>query len=264
MKILFLGDIVGKIGRKAVAEILPNLRRENNIDLVIANAENLAHGSGVTPDSIEETRKAGVDFFTTGNHWARNELGLTLFSDKNFPIIRPANWIGKVTGDGYRVIEVGATKIAIINLMGQVFMRENLESPFYKLDSIIKELSGKVKIIFVDFHAEATSEKHAFRWYSEGKVSVVVGTHTHVPTSDACILEKGSAYITDVGMCGAFDSVIGDDKKERVAQFLDQLSHKYEIPKEGKALLNSVVIDIDNKTGKAVFIDRIDREIQIN
>ncbi len=258
MKILFIGDIVGKIGRKAVAEILPRWREEHKPDFVIANGENMAHGSGFTPETFEEVRKAGVDFFTSGNHWARKEEGLVLFSDKRTPIIRPANWVGSVPGQGFRVVEVGATPVAIVNLMGQVFIHENMDSPFHALDAVLEALPKTVRIIFVDFHAEATSESTAFGHYADGRVSAVVGTHTHVPTADARVLPGGTAYVTDVGMSGALDSVIGDAKEDRIAQFLDQMPHRYDIPEAGAAVANAVLVEIDPKTGKAESIARLD------
>src|SRR3989338_2912510 len=229
MKILFLGDIVGKPGRKAIAKVLPEWKKEHDPDLVIANGENMAHGSGFTLVGFEEVQKAGVDFFTSGNHWPRKEEGMLLFSGKKYPIIRPGNWVGSVPGQGFRVIEVGTTRVAIANLMGQTFMGEQLNSPFHAFDEILDEIGSSVRVKIVDFHAEATSEKQAFGWYADGRVSAVIGTHTHVPTADARLLLKGTAYITDVGMAGIRDSVIGDERSNRVQQFLNQLPVKHEI-----------------------------------
>lgn len=258
MKILFLGDIVGKPGRRAIAEVLPELKEKHEPDFVIANGENMAHGSGFTQSGFEEVREAGVDFFTSGNHWPRKEDGIRLFEDKSNPIIRPANWLGNVPGQGYKIIEVGTAKVAVINLCGQLFLHEQYESPFYKLDEILKEIEKKVKIIIIDIHAETTSEKMAFGWHADGRASAVVGTHTHVPTADARLLLEGTAYITDIGMCGGRDSVIGDDRNMRVNQFLDQMPRKHAVQEHGPMQVNSVLIDIDNKTGKAKSIERID------
>lgn len=258
MKILFIGDIVGKIGRRALAQTLPDWKQKYQPDLVIANVENIAHGVGLTAQTLEEVRAAGVDFFTTGNHWADKSDGLSLFGDKGTPIIRPANWPGKVIGDGWRVIEVGATKVAIINLLGQVFVGKQTDSPFHALDRALAELPASTKIIIVDFQAEATSEKYALGWHAAGRVSAVLGTHTHVPTLDARILREHTAYVTDVGMVGATDSIIGDRKDEVLATFLDQMPRKHEIPESGEAQVNAVVLEVDSATGRSTAIERLD------
>lgn len=263
MKIIFLGDIVGKIGRRAVAKILPAWKNEYDVDLVIANGENLAHGKGFTKTTLEEAQKAGVDFFTSGNHMAKKDEGLSLLLDKKIPIIRPANYPPSVSGDGYRVLEVGVTKIAVINLMGRTFIKEKFDCPFRAFDAIIKELPKSAKVVLVDFHAEATSEKTAFGWYADGRASVIVGTHTHVQTSDEKILPKGTGYITDAGMCGAFDSVIGVEKEGVIAEFLDQLPRKHDIPEHGEAIVNGVFIEIDSKSGKALSIERLCAKIEV-
>ncbi len=263
MKILFLGDIVGKPGRKAIAKVLPGWKKEHDPDLVIANGENMAHGSGFTLAGFEEVQKAGVDFFTSGNHWARKEEGVLLFAGKKHPIIRPANWVGAVPGQGFRVIEVGTTKVAVINLMGQTFMGEQLDSPFHALDKVLDGIGTAAHVKIIDFHAEATSEKQAFGWYADGRVSAVIGTHTHVPTADARLLLKGTAYITDVGMAGMRDSVIGDERSNRVQQFLNQLPVAHEIEDHGTAQVNAVLIMVDAQSGKAASIARLDAEVEI-
>lgn len=264
MKILFIGDIVGKIGRRALAQVLPDWKQAHQFDLVIANVENIAHGVGVTTQTLEEVRAAGVDFFTTGNHWASKADGLPLFGDKDTPIIRPANWPGKVIGDGYRVIEVGATPVAVINLLGQVFVQKQIDSPFHALDRILQELPKTVKNIVVDFQAEATSEKYALGWHADSRVSAVFGTHTHVPTTDARILPGGTAYVTDVGMVGALDSIIGDQKEEILATFLDQIPRKHEIPETGPAQVNAVLLETDNTSGRAVSLSRLDTIVTVS
>lgn len=263
MKVLFLGDIVGKPGRRAIAKVLPEWKEQYEPDLVIANGENMAHGAGFTLSGFEEVRKAGVDFFTSGNHWAKKDEGMLLFAGKRHPIIRPANWVGNVPGQGYRVIEIGTAKVAVINLMGQTFMGEQLNSPFHALDEALDAIGASVHVKIVDFHAEATSEKQAFGWYADGRVSAVIGTHTHVRTADARLLLKGTAYVTDVGMCGMRDSVIGDERGSRIRQFLDQLPIKHEIEDHGAASVNGVVIEVDWKTGKALSIVRLDAETEV-
>ncbi len=260
MKILFFGDIVGKIGRKGVAQVVAQWRKEHDIDVVIANGENMAHGKGFNQKSLDEMQQAGVDFFTLGNHFAKNNEGLQLLQDKSTPVVRPANFAADVPGVGYRIIEVGATSVAIINIMGQVFLHENVNSPFQSLDTILQEIPDHVAIKLVDFHAEATSEKVAFGWYADGKVSAVVGTHTHVPTADARVLPHGTAYVTDIGMCGAQNSVIGTTKESIVAQFVDQLPRKHDIPEDGPIMVSSVVLDIA-RDGKATSIERLDTVI---
>jgi len=263
MKILFLGDIVGKPGRKAVAEILPQWKKEYEPDFVIANAENIAHGTGVTSQTIEEARQAGIDFFTTGDHWADKSEGMVLFEDKDMPIIRPANWPGDVAGSGYKVIEVGATQVAIINLLGQVFIKKKTSSPFHVLDQVLGELPKSVKIKIIDFQAEATSEKMALAWYIDGKVSAVLGTHTHVATADATILPSKTAFVSDVGMCGAVDSVIGVEKEGIIAEFKDQISRKHEISDGGEVRVNAMLMEIDNKSGNAKSIERLDTILKV-
>ena len=263
MKILFLGDIVGKIGRRAVTKVLPDWREEHKPDIIIANGENIAHGKGFTKDTLDEAIQAGVDIFTSGNHVAKKNEGLSLLSDKNIPMIRPANYPPQVPGDGYRIIEVGTTKIAVINLIGRHFIKEKFDCPFRVFDEIIKELPKQVKIIFVDFHAEATSEKVAFSFHAHGRASAIVGTHTHIQTSDEHILPNGTAYITDAGMAGAVDSIIGVEKDNIIAEFLDQLPRKHEIPETGEAKVNAVLIEIDKKSGKAESIERLEEFISI-
>ncbi|OGY90914.1 MAG: hypothetical protein A3H70_01690 [Candidatus Komeilibacteria bacterium RIFCSPLOWO2_02_FULL_48_11] len=263
MRIIFIGDIVGKIGRRALAVVLPKWKAEHQPDLVVANVENIAHGVGLTRSTLEEVRSAGVDFFTTGNHWADKSEGLDLFSDKSWPLIRPANWPGNVPGSGWKVIEVGATQVAIINLLGQVFMHKTCSSPFQALDAILKELPNSVKVILVDVQTEATSENTALGFYAAGRVSAVLGTHTHVGTIDARILSNHTAYITDIGMTGAVDSVIGDEPEGIIATFLDQLPRQHEIPETGEAQVNAVMIEVENAAGRATAIQRLDAAVVI-
>jgi 2',3'-cyclic-nucleotide 2'-phosphodiesterase len=263
MKIIFLGDIVGKPGRRAVSEALPKWKKEHKPDLILANGENMAHGSGFTVSGFEEVQSAGVDFFTSGNHWARKHDGMALFSNSSKPIVRPANWVGDVPGVGYKVIEIGTTKVAIINLIGQIFMHEQHNSAFYKLDEVLDETGSNVKVVIVDFHAEVTSEKVALAWHADGRASLVVGTHTHVPTADARILPQGTGFVTDLGMCGGSGGVIGDDRALRVQQFLDQLPAKHEVQEEGPMQVNAIIAEIDTKTGKTTAIERLDEAVDM-
>lgn len=264
MRILFIADIVGKIGRRAIQKLLPELKTELKPDFVIANAENIAHGTGVTQSTLTELIEAGVDFFTSGNHILSKPEALEILSDPDSVLIRPANYPSTMAGVGFKIVEVKGNSVLIINLLGQVFMREGPGSPFKKLDEILATLKDQpLAAIIVDFHAEATSEKVAFGWYADGRVSAVLGTHTHVPTADPKILPQGTAYITDVGMVGATESVIGDDKELIIESFVKQTPHKIEIPKSGEVELGAVLVEIDPKTKKAIKIDRLDRKIEV-
>lgn len=265
MKILFFGDIVGRIGRRAIQEVLPELK-ELAPDLVIANAENLAHGKGITRLTINEMRDAGIEVFTSGNHISRKPEYVELLEDTSLHLVRPANYPPVVPGRGYVVVQKGSYACAVINLMGRVFFRETLDDPFRALDTILAELAEKkpeVKTIIVDWHAEATSEKYALAWHGDGRVSAVLGTHTHVPTADARIFPEGTAYVSDVGMVGAYHSMLGVEVEGPLAGFTTQLPQKFEIPESGKVQLNSVYLDIDESTGLARSIERVDREIEI-
>ena len=264
MKILFFGDIIGKIGRQAIKEILPKLKKEYQPDLVVANVENLAHGIGVTKKTLDEMIEAGIDFFTSGNHIFKKPEAEELLKANDSVILRPANYPGDVPGAGFRVIEVGSRSVLVINLMGQVFIKEEFDNPFKKIDEILEKVDQKnLAATIVDFHAEATSEKVAFGWHVDGRVSAVLGTHTHVPTADAKILPQGTAYITDVGMVGAVDSIIGDRKEPLLASFLTGSAPKVEIPEEGEVEVNAVLLEVSPKTRKAKKIKRIDRKVKV-
>ena len=264
MKILFFGDVVGKIGRKAIKKILPGLKEEFQPDLVIANAENSAHGVGVTSKILNEMKEAGVDVFTSGNHIFKKPEAEEILKDKNSVLIRPANYPEDTVGQGYKLIEIGSKSLLLVNLIGRVFMKENFDCPFRKIDEIIKKVQPKnLGGIIVDFHAEATSEKVAFGWYVDGRISAVLGTHPHVPTADLKILPQGTAYVTDVGMVGAVDSVIGDKKELIIENFLTQTPHIIEIPEEGEVEVDAVLLEIDPKTKKAVRFIRLDRKIDV-
>lgn len=261
MKLLFIGDIVGQPGRKAVKEILPTLKEKEKFDLVIANGENLSHGKGMTLKTISEMISAGIDFFTSGNHvWKQKEIFAKL-DTKEFPVIRPANYPPMVHGKGYQIIKTSMLKkVLVINLIGRVFFPQQYDCPFRAADQILKETEYEnPEAILVDIHAEATSEKIALKHYLDGKISAIVGTHTHVATADAQISELGTAYITDVGMCGLKDSIIGFDKKNIIKQFLTQLPVTHEIG-EGKAIFNAVMLEISSHK-KALNIRQILQEV---
>jgi len=255
MRIMMIGDVIGKPGRIAVRKLVPDLRSEYGIDLVIANGENAAGGIGLTPDTADELFVSGVDLITSGNHiWAHKEMVSTI--DNYQQILRPLNYPRGVAGRGYAIIK----NTLVVNLIGRTFIG-NLDCPFRAIDSLLKELGDdKPAITVIDFHAEATSEKIALGWYLNGRVSSVTGTHTHVGTIDAKILPKGTAYITDIGMVGPDESVIGDDIDSVINRFLTQMPHRISVGR-GKVIFNSVMLDIDEKTGKATRISRIDREV---
>lgn len=263
MRILFLGDIIGKPGRLGVAKILPEWRKKHKPDLVLANGENLAHGNGLTPSTFEELLGLGVDFVTTGNHWADKPDGLTLFENKSYPLIRPANWPGSVPGEGYKIINVGTRPVAIINLLAQVFVKPVCNSPFSEFDEIYNFVKNKTNIIIVDFHGEATSEKRAFGFYAAARASLVVGTHTHVPTADAQIIAAHTGYLTDLGMCGEFDSIIGVDKKNIIASFVDALPRPKEMPDSAFIQINAILAELDSDSGQCEKIARLDELVAL-
>ncbi len=257
-RILLFGDIVGKTGRQAIREILPQLKDEKKPDLIGANCENLAGGFGISEKTIKEMFNAGIDFFTSGNHiWDKKE-GLDLIK-RDPRILRPANYPEGVPGRGYTILTRDDVRIGIINLQGRKFLSE-VDSPFVIGERIIEKLKKDgISIIIIDFHAEITSEKVALGWYFDGKVSLIAGTHTHVQTADSRILPSGTAYITDLGMCGARDSVIGMKKEIAIERFLKLMPKRFEVAK-GALLLNGVIVDIDKNSGKALNIERIWRE----
>jgi metallophosphoesterase (TIGR00282 family) len=255
MLILAIGDIIGKPGRWAVRELLPRLRQEYGVDLVIANGENAAGGIGLTPDTAQELLAAGVDVLTSGNHiWAQKEI--IPYLDGEMPILRPLNYPPGVPGWGY-IVRNGAL---VVNLIGRTFM-SNLDCPFRGMDQLLAELRPKPPVIIVDFHAEATSEKMAMGRYLDGRVSAVLGTHTHVGTIDAQVLPKGTAYVTDIGMTGPTDSIIGDDAEMVLQRFLTALPHRLSVG-TGKVMLNAILVKVDDKSGRAVSIERLYREME--
>ena len=254
MKLLFVGDVIGKPGRRALQTILPRLVDHHRADYVVVNVENAAGGFGVTPEILAEIADLPIDCYTSGNHiWDKREGVDLLDREKN--LLRPANYPDGNPGHGLYVGETaGGVKVAVINLEGRVFM-DNLDSPFLVADRLLKQLDPKVKVIFVDFHAEATSEKQAIAFYLDGRVSAVVGTHTHVPTGDERVLPGGTALLTDVGMTGPYESVIGMRADKVLKRFLLQTRVSFEVAKRDVRLA-AVVIDIDEDTGKARGIER--------
>lgn len=261
MKMLFIGDIVGKPGRKAVAAILPDLKKELQIDLVVANGENLSHGRGISLEHYEAMRNVGVDWMTTGNHiWARPAIWPHL-DDPLVNILRPANYEGTIPGHGVASFAIGETPVHLINLQGRVFMPEGTANPFHAFDQLTKKLDG---VILVDFHAEATSEKWAFGHYVTDRATAVVGTHTHVPTADERILGAGTAFISDLGMCGTIDSNIGAEKGTIINHFLTGMPWKYEVAEAGPVWFNAALVEIDDATGKASKIVRVQRTINFS
>jgi 2',3'-cyclic-nucleotide 2'-phosphodiesterase len=255
-RILFIGDVVGRPGRQAVAALLPALKAELEPDLAIVNAENAAGGFGLTAKIAEEILKAGADVLTTGNH---------VFDQKEFVaelgsldrVLRPHNYPPGAPGTGYCVVDAAGERVLVMNLMGRLFMND-IDDPFRAADSIL-ELEPRPKIVFCDMHGEATSEKQAMGWHLDGRVSAVVGTHTHVATADHRVLPGGTAYVTDVGMVGPRDGVIGVDREAVLKRFLTGVPYRFEVA-AGPVTFNSVVINIDRLTGRATSIQRIDRE----
>ncbi|MDD5341983.1 MAG: TIGR00282 family metallophosphoesterase [Patescibacteria group bacterium] len=261
---LIFGDVVGRPGRTALSKIVPRLREELNPTLVIANAENLAHGTGVTRKSLAECQQAGIDFFTSGNHIFRRKETTELLTERDSVLIRPANYPPSTPGQGAKLLTLGTKKVLIINLNGRVFLNEDFDCPFRKLDEILKTYeSEEPNAILVDFHTEATSETVAFGWYADSRVSLVFGTHTHVPTADQRILPGGTGYITDVGMVGVRDSVLGVDKDVIIRRFLTQQPFSHDIPESGIVQVNAILVTVNPKTMKTESIERLDREVSV-
>ena len=250
MKILFLGDIVGKVGRRAVANNLEKLVKKYQVDFVIANGENVTHGKGLIEKHYYELLDDGVDCITLGNHYLSKDRLLDYIDDAD-ALIRPLNISKRIGGEGSRLFEVNGVKIRVTNILGTAFMKEEVSSPYYSLKSLIDSLESEDSIHIVDYHAEATGEKMCFGYAFDGLVSAVLGTHTHVQTNDAKILEHGTAFISDVGMCGAANGVLGFEKNSvmRVTMFGEK--DRFVIDEEDDSILNAVVLDIDEVTKKA-------------
>ncbi len=264
-KILFIGDIVGKGGREVLRQVLPQWKEKYKPDAVIVNVENMAHGKGVTLNTMAQIDDLGIDCYTSGNHvFDKGELSNNCF-EKYSNLIRPANIGASFVGYGYYRFSKGDLQYLVINLHGTVFLEKefggSVTNPFPSIDRILTEQAQKGDIIIVDFHAEATSEKVSFGYYVEGRVSGVFGTHTHVPTADARVLPGGTGYLTDVGMCGPRDSVIGVKREAVMKKFLDPKSKfKNEVMEDGVMMLNGVLLETDEK-GKAIKIEKLYQEL---
>ena len=253
MKVLFIGDIVGNPGRKAAKEMISSIRREMPFDYCVANGENAAGGTGITYVVAQELYKCGIDVLTMGNHtWSKREI--TNFIDSDSKIVRPANYPQELPGKGSIII---GGKLGIVNLLGRIYM-EPMDCPFKTLDRELEYLKSQVKVILVDIHAEATSEKCALAWYADGRVSSVLGTHTHVQTADERILPCGTAFITDVGMTGPYEGIIGVDREIVLEKFLCYMPVRFEMAK-GSVQFNAVYMEIDDKTGKTLSIRRLSK-----
>ncbi len=254
MKILFIGDIFGHAGRVIVADHLADIRKSQEIDIVIANGENSAAGFGITPNVADDLFRYGIDVMTSGNHiWDKKDI--FDYFPRQPRLLRPANYPPGAPGAGVYIHETkSGARCAVINLQGRVYMPQT-DCPFRKIDEILEALPADVKVRFIDFHAEVTSEKMAMGWYVDGRVSAIVGTHTHIPTADTRILPGGTAYQTDCGMTGPFDSVIGVEKGPVLQKFLTTLPIRMEAAK-GSVELHSVIVDVDDNTGKATAVKR--------
>lgn len=259
MNVLMIGDVVARPGRRAVLDNIQNLREKYEIDIAIMNAENVAGGFSITPPIAEELFESGFDLMTSGNH-IFDKQEVIPYIKKNPRLLRPANYPSGTPGSGLFVGEINGFKIAVLNLLGRVFMPPNVDDPFRIAEELINSIPENVKIRLVDMHSEATSEKYGLGWFLDGRVSAVVGTHTHVPTADERILEQGTAYITDIGMTGSYGGVIGMDKEDVINRFT-KFPNKRAKHSKGNVWICAVVIKIDQETGEALNIERIRLEI---
>lgn len=261
MRFIVFGDVVGRAGREALSRALPGLKKEYKADSVIVNIENVAHGSGISTETEKETKTWKADVYTTGDHAWDNPQGVEALEQPDGRIIRPANYPAGVPGRGWLVYNVGAYTVAVINLQGQVFFRNHPNNPFLELDRLLNEpMIRQAQIKLVDFHTEATSEIRAFGWYADGRISAVWGTHTHVPTADSQIMPEGTGYISDLGMVGRYESIIGADRESPLKGFLTQMKMKITYDDtSGPGEIGGVFLDIDPKTGKTTTIEHIRR-----
>jgi metallophosphoesterase (TIGR00282 family) len=258
MNILMVGDVYGEPGRQAVAKLVPRLRQEHAIDFCVVNVENAAGGFGVTASIARQVLEAGVDVMTSGNHiWDRKEI-IEYIVKENL-LLRPANYPAGTPGVGSVVVKAGAHRVGVLNLQGRVFMNP-IDCPFATADAEVARLRAETALIVVDMHGEATSEKQAIGWYLDGRVSAVVGSHSHVQTADERILPGGTAFLTDLGITGPFDSVIGVDKELAIQRFRTGMPNRFE-PATGRVRVQGAVVRIDPETGRAVGIERVQREL---
>jgi len=261
MRLLFLGDVVGKPGRRAVVESVPHLVASMQLDLVVANCENASGGVGVDPKAAQELLKAGVDVLTSGNHiWAKRDI-VDYLRDSDV-LLRPLNFAPGSPGRGFTVRSSrSGVPVAVVNLIGRVFMG-NYDDPFRAADAALAALAGRAAVVLVDVHAEATSEKVAMGWYLDGRASAVIGSHTHVQTADERVLPEGTAYLSDAGMCGPRDSVIGVKRELVIERFLTQMPARFEVA-SGPALLQGALIDVDETSGRARAISRVQQTVEV-
>lgn len=259
MNIMMIGDICGRPGRYAAAQCIPLLKQEYHVDLIIANGENSAGGVGITSSVLEELLKMNIDMITTGNHiWDKKEV--FNFIDQDHPLVRPANYPPGTPGKGYHILQIKDRKIGIINLAGRTFMPP-MDCPFRVADQILSEIKDICDIIIIDFHAEATSEKLALAWYLDGKVSCIAGTHTHIQTADERILPQGTAYISDLGMVGSWNSILGMDKEPVIKKFLTGLPAKFNVAADHDAIFCAIILQIDMDSNKVNHIIRIQKHV---
>lgn len=255
MKVLFIGDIVGSIGRDAVEKYLPRLKKKYGVDVVIANGENAAAGRGITRAIYNDLLQMGVDVITMGNHTWDNKDIFDFIDDADY-LIRPANFSKEAPGRGMVQVSKNGVTISVINLHGRVFLPAH-DDPFAMAEELVAEARKTSPLVFVDFHAEATSEKIALGWHLDGQASVVVGTHTHVQTADNRIYPNGTAYITDVGMTGPYDEILGMKKESVIYRFQTNMPTRFEVPKAGREVLSAFFVELDDKTGKAIRQERV-------
>lgn len=255
MRVLFIGDVVGSMGRKMITEYLPRLKKKFRPQVTIVNGENAAAGRGITEKIYKKFLQDGVDVVTMGNHtWDNRDI--FEFIDQAKKMVRPANFPEGTPGQGIVFVKVNQLELAVINMQARSFMVD-LDDPFRKMNELIEEARKRTPIIFVDFHGETTSEKQAMGWFLDGKVSAVVGTHTHVQTNDARILPQGTAYLTDVGMTGPYDGILGMRREPVIEKFLTALPKRFEVVENGRGLLSGCLLEIDDVTGKAKTIELI-------
>ncbi len=258
MKILFIGDIVSRLGREVIRKSLPKIRKGDNVDLTVGNVENLAGGRGATRATVEEILSYGVDYCTSGDHiFAIDEFKQDI---EELPVLRPANYPEDIPGKGFEILDLGSESVLLIDLLGLSVGEENVECPFRTADKILAQYADEVSAIVVEFHSENTSERRAMGFYLDGRVGAVLGTHTHIPTADAQILPQGTAYVSDIGMCGPRDSVLGVKKEIIIERYKYPYGRRFEWVKEGPAKLNSVLVEI-GKDGLAKSIGRVDKEM---
>lgn len=259
LKVLAIGDVVGKPGRQALSYLLPHMISNGEIDFCIANGENASGGAGITPQISEKIFSLGADVITTGDHiWDHRDIYGYIESESR--LLRPANMSPLAEGRGYTIVKSrSGVEVCVINLIGRTFMR-SAECPFFAVDKIIKDIAGKTRIIFVDLHAEASSEKIAMGWFLDGRVTAVFGTHTHVTTADESILPNGTAYITDLGMTGPHKSILGREIEPVLRHFTTQMRYRFDVAQDD-IRLNGAIITVNCETGKATSIERIVREL---